>query len=148
MSAIDPNVRINLAKAIVLLVDGSQHSLDMMSQIMKGFNVAETHRCQGVKDAVRMVRAKTFDLLVIDPNLSDGDGYAFLSELRHGGGPNAFVPVILVSGHVRAADVARARHRRQFLRGQADHAERAAAANHVRRPRQAPVRRSGQVHRP
>jgi DNA-binding response OmpR family regulator len=110
MSAIDPNVRINLAKACVLLIDSSQHSLDMMVQIMKGFGVAEVHRCLGIKEAERMIRSKTFDMLVIDPNVSDGDGYAFLSELRHsGGGANAFVPVILVSGHVHATDVARAR---------------------------------------
>lgn len=111
MMSADPNARINLSKACVLLVDSSQHSLDMMVQIMKGFGVAEVHRCQGVKDAERVMRGKAFDLMVIDPNLSDGDGYAFLNELRHStnGSPNAFVPVILVSGHVRASDVAKAR---------------------------------------
>lgn len=111
MSAADPNARINLSKASVLLVDGSQHSLDMMVQIMKGFGAAEVQRCQGVKDAERIVRSKAFDLMIIDPNLSDGDGYAFLRELRHStsGSPNAFVPVILVSGHAKASDVAKAR---------------------------------------
>ena len=41
MSGADPNARINLSKANVLLVDGSQHSLDMLVQIMKGFGAAE-----------------------------------------------------------------------------------------------------------
>lgn len=110
MSAADPNARLNLSKASVLLIDSSQHSLDMLVQIMKGFGVAEVHRCQGVKEAERMVRSKTFDMIVIDPNLADGDGYEFLRELRHTpGSPNAYVPVILVSGHAKASDVAKAR---------------------------------------
>lgn len=111
MSGIDANARINLSKASVLVVDSSQHSLDMLAQIMKGFGVCEVHRCQSVKDAQRLARTKSLDLIVIDPNLSDGDGYAFLRELRQGasGATNAFVPVILVSGHVCASDVAKAR---------------------------------------
>lgn len=111
MSSPDPNARINLSKANVLLVDSSQHALDMLVQIMKGFGVAEAHRCHGVEEAQRLVRAKTFDLMVIDPNLNDGDGYAFLRELRQStsGSANAYIPVILVSGHARASDVAKAR---------------------------------------
>ncbi len=111
MSGVDPNARINLSKASVLLVDGSQHSLDMLVQIMKGFGAAEVHRAQGVAETERLLKSKSFDLIVIDPNLADGDGYALVRDLRHStnGSPNAFIPVILVSGHARASDVAKAR---------------------------------------
>lgn len=109
MSAVDPNARINLSKASVLLIDGSQHSLDVMAQIVKGFGVAEVHRCVNIEEAEKHVRGKTFDLIVIDPNIGDGVGYEFLHGLRHSGGANAFVTVILASGHARATDVARAR---------------------------------------
>ncbi len=109
MNAAEP--RINLSKANVLVVDGSQHALDMLAQILKGFGAAEVHRAQDVKETERLLKSKTFDLMIIDPNLADGDGYALLSELRHSanGSPNAFIPVILVSGHARASDVAKAR---------------------------------------
>ena len=86
MSAIDPNARINLSKASVLLIDGSQHSLDVMAQIVKGFGVAEVHRCVNIEEAEKHVRGKTFDLIVIDPNIGDGVGYEFLHGLRHSGG--------------------------------------------------------------
>lgn len=110
MSELDPNARINLSKASVLLVDGSQHSVDVLAQIMKGFGVPEVHRATTIDEADKVLRAKTFDLIVIDPSVSDGAGYGFLNALRHAdGAANAFTPVILISGHARASDVGRAR---------------------------------------
>ncbi len=110
MSAIDPDARINLSKANVLVIDGSQHSVDMIAQILKGFGVAEVHRCSITEEAEKVIRSKTFDLIIVDPSIDDGAGYAFLSAMRRSpNSPNAYAPVILVSGHVRASDVARAR---------------------------------------
>lgn len=106
---IDPNLRLNLSKAKVLLVEGSQHSADVLAQIMKGFGVAEVQRALTAESAEKQLRGKTFDLLVIDPSLDDGDGYRIVNDLRHSAGPNAYIPIILISGHVRPRDVARAR---------------------------------------
>ena len=110
MSSTDPDAPINLSKANVLVIDGSQHAVDMIAQILKGFGVAEVHRSSAIADAEKLVRSKTFDLIIIDPGIDDGAGYAFLHTLRHSpNNSNAYAPVILVSGHVRASDVARAR---------------------------------------
>ncbi len=109
MNAIDPNLRLNLTKAKVLLVEGSQHASDVMAQILKGFGVAEVHRAIEADAAEKTLRNKAFDLIVINPNVSGGAGYGIIHALRHSGGPNAYIPVIVVSGHVRARDVARAR---------------------------------------
>jgi DNA-binding response OmpR family regulator len=109
VSAPDPNARINLSKASVLLIDPSQHSLDMLAQIIHGFGIAELQRCLTIDEAEKLTRNKVFDLLVIDPEVDGGAGYDFLQTLRHSGGANAYVTVILVSGHVRASDVTRAR---------------------------------------
>lgn len=110
MSAIDPKATINLSKAIVLIVDGSQHSVDVMAQIMKGFGVCETHRCQGTAEAERLLRGKVFDLIIMDPEIESGAGYDLLRKLRRmSGNANVYAPVITASGHVRASDVARAR---------------------------------------
>lgn len=105
----DPDACLNLSKASVLLVEGSQHSADVLAQILKGFGVNEVHRALSTDAAEKLLRGKTIDLLVIDPTVSDGDGYRMLKELRRGGSSNAFAPVILISGHVRASDVIRAR---------------------------------------
>ncbi len=110
MSDIDPNARINLSKALVLLIDGSQHSVDVLAQIMKGFGVPEVYRCTNIDEAEKITRARTFDLIIIDPQVSDGAGYEFLNGLRQSeGAPNAYTPVVLISGHARATDVRRAR---------------------------------------
>lgn len=106
----DPNARFDLSKAIAMVVDGSLHSLDVTAQILKGFGVASVLRCDTVEEAEKLARVKTIDVILIDPSIGGGSGYTFISTLRHSAGPNAFVPVILISGHVRHADVARARN--------------------------------------
>ncbi|MEQ1809761.1 MAG: response regulator [Terricaulis sp.] len=110
MSAVDPNTRIDLSKATALVIDGSQHSLDVISQILKGFGLATILRCDRVQDAEKIVKTKSVDVILIDPSIHAGTGYGFVNALRHGGGPSAYAPVILVSGHVRHSDVSRARN--------------------------------------
>ncbi|MBY0563592.1 MAG: response regulator [Hyphomonadaceae bacterium] len=110
MSAgVDPEARLNLARASVLLVEASQHSADVLAQIVKGFGVNDIHRALTTEEAEKVLHGRSVDLLLVDPSVSDGDGYRMLRDLRHSGGPNAYVPVVLISGHVRASDVARAR---------------------------------------
>lgn len=109
MSAIDPNARLNLSKATAMIVDGSQHSLDVTAQILKGFGIAMVHRFDQITEAEKFIGSKSTDLIIIDPSVEDGAGYGFVSALRRSGGPSAYVPVVLICGHVRKADVSRAR---------------------------------------
>ena len=109
MAELDPETRINLSKASVLLVDGSMHSLDVTAQILKGFGVPTVHRFNNLKDANKFLAQRTADLMIIDPSIENGQGYECVSELRHSGRANATTPVILVSGHVRKSDIALAR---------------------------------------
>jgi len=84
--------------------------VDVLAQIMKGFGVPEVYRCTNIDEAEKITRARTFDLIIIDPQVSDGAGYEFLNGLRQSeGAPNAYTPVVLISGHARATDVRRAR---------------------------------------
>lgn len=109
MSAPDPDERLNLTKANVLAVDGSAHSLDVIGQILRGFGVSTLSRCSNIEEAEKLTRVKTFDLIIIDPSLERGEGYAFVNRLRHSMMKNANVPVVLTTGHVRGRDVARGR---------------------------------------
>lgn len=109
MSAINPDDRIDLTKASVLAVDASQHSLDVLGQILRGFGVANVTRVSNIHEAEKMLRAKSFDLVLIDPGLESGAGYAFVNELRHSSGKNCHVPIVLTTGYVRTSDVAKGR---------------------------------------
>ncbi|ANP46772.1 response regulator [Candidatus Viadribacter manganicus] len=109
MAELAPDTRINLTKASILLVDASAHSLDVTAQILKGFGVSTVHRFSDLKDAVKFLAQRTADLFIIDPSISNGEGYECVRDLRHSGRANASMPVILVCGHVRKADLALAR---------------------------------------
>ncbi|MES1199522.1 MAG: response regulator [Pseudomonadota bacterium] len=102
--------RVNLAMAHVLLIDASQHSLDILAQVIRGFGAEHVYRATNVAEAEQTLNRVSIDLIVIDPALKDGDGFAFLNALRRSKNePNCYAPVILISGHSRRADVARAR---------------------------------------
>lgn len=109
MSTINPNDRIDLSKASVLAIDPSQHSLDVLGQILRGFGVVNLSRCSSTLEADKLLRAKSFDLLLIDPAVEDGEGYTFVHGLRHSAGKNCHIPVVLTTGYVRNSDVAKAR---------------------------------------
>jgi CheY-like chemotaxis protein len=100
---------VNLARATVLVVDGSTHSLDVTCQILKGFGVMSILRASTVAEADRQVKAKTLDLVIVDPAVSEGYGFEFIKELRRSGTPNSFLPVVLTGGHLRKGDVMKAR---------------------------------------
>lgn len=110
MSTLDPNMKFDLSKASALIVDGSQHSLDMTSQMLKGFGLGNIHRSGSVEDAEKHSRFKAVDLILVDPSIESGTGYEFVIALRRSAGPSAFAPVILICGHVRTSDVSRARN--------------------------------------
>lgn len=110
MGAVDPNARFDLSKAATLVIDGSQHSLEMTAQMLRGFGATNITRSSTIESAEMHTQSRCVDLIIIDPTLEQGLGYDFIVGLRKSGGPSAFSPVILVSGHVRASDVLRARN--------------------------------------
>jgi len=102
--------RVNLTKAVVLVVETTTHAADVLAQILKGFGVAETHRCTSVKEAEKVLSTRSVDLIIVDPDVKDGDGYEFLRKLRASHQePNCYAPIILISGHARISNVKRAR---------------------------------------
>lgn len=109
MTEISANDRIELSKASVLAIDASQHSLDVLNQILRGFGVGNVARSSSINDAEKLLRTKSFDLILIDPSIEESAGYGFVSELRHSTGKNCHIPVVLTTGYVRAADVAKGR---------------------------------------
>lgn len=107
---IDPNSKLNLSLVSVLLLDSSQHGLEILAQILKGFGAQEVHRCLSVADAERIIKRSSIDLIIADPATRDGDGYELLKWLRSAPAErNRQVPMIVVSGHSTPTRVGKAR---------------------------------------
>lgn len=101
---------INLADATVMLLESSQHALDVLSQIIFGFGVREVVRCLSVEEADKAVAGHAIDLIIMNTAIKDGDAFAFVQKLRRSKvEPNCYTPVVMVHGHVRRRDVNRMR---------------------------------------
>jgi CheY-like chemotaxis protein len=100
----------NLAKAVVMVVDDNPFSLRLTNQMLLGFGIQTRILCASAADAKDLLLANTVDLLIADCDMPDVDGYDLVRWLRRSGlEPNAFTPVLMVSGHIRKSMVAKAR---------------------------------------
>jgi DNA-binding NtrC family response regulator len=82
-------------KSSLLLVDDDLHVLKSMADWLRGegFDVAEAAT---LKDATIAIENKTFDLVVCDIRLSDGDGFQLLSHCREN---HPALSVVLMTGY-------------------------------------------------
>jgi DNA-binding response OmpR family regulator len=101
---------VNLEPASIMLIEQSQHGLEILAQMFLGFGARNCHRCTTIEGAKAVVRRATLDLIVADPHLQDGDGHDFVQWLRKSGlDPNRTAPVILISANSSRSAVERAR---------------------------------------
>jgi DNA-binding response OmpR family regulator len=91
--------RLELQKTSTLLVDDSQPSLELMSQMLMGFRVGNIKSCRSAAEAKDYVKKHKFDLIVVDADMPDEDGISLIRNLRFDNThPNNTSPIILVSG--------------------------------------------------
>ena len=101
---------INLAAAVTMVVDDSSFALDLTAQALLGFGIRTRYACRSAAEAIEILRDNPIDLLVVDCEMPDMDGYELVRWLRRSGlEPNAFVPVILTAAHIRRPRVTEAR---------------------------------------
>lgn len=106
----NPKARFNLSKASVLLLDSTSMGLSVLAQIIKGFGAHSIHKCTDVNDAKEIARSQPLHLSIVDALSPSDGGYEFVQWMRREAPePNSFSPIILIEGHTRAADVAKAR---------------------------------------
>ncbi len=102
--------RLNLEKVGVLVVEPNQAEQDLLVQVLSGFGVRNLRRCVDVMEARQTLAAADIGLVLIDGSAADGSAYDLVSWLRrHAPEPRRFLPVLLLSGHVRLSQVVRAR---------------------------------------
>lgn len=111
MSAqLSPSTRINLESTVVLLVDDNRMSLDILNSAFMGFGVRERLRVDAIDEAIRVMKSRTIDLLVIDAGMSDDGTFELMRWLRREAPePLCFTPVVIVLGHTTRPGVMRAR---------------------------------------
>jgi len=109
MRQLDAGAKFNLSSAVVLVVDRSTHSSDVIVQILSGFGVHKILRCQTAKRAQEIFSMNAIDLMLIDPELEEEDGFEFIRDIRRSKADNRFLPIILISGHAKISSIKRAR---------------------------------------
>jgi CheY-like chemotaxis protein len=108
--ALDPAIRINLERSVVLLVNDHPQALEALSGMVRGFGVRKQFKTKSGAEAMHIVKTQELDLIIIDSALPDMDGYDFTRWLRREAQPEAqFTPVIMLSGHAAASMVAKSR---------------------------------------
>lgn len=102
--------RVNLSTAEVLIACGDADGLEILAQMFAGFGVHTPRRCTSAADAMVIVGERDLNLVIVDSALADGEGYSFISWLRRCGSPNAWVPVVLITGHTTPSQIFKGRN--------------------------------------
>jgi CheY-like chemotaxis protein len=101
---------INLTGAVTMVVDDSPFSLDITASALLGFGIKTRYACHSAAEAMDILKDHQIDLLVVDCEMPDVDGFELVRWLRRSGlDPNAFAPVIMTAAHIRRTRVTEAR---------------------------------------
>lgn len=108
--ALDPAIRINLERSVVLLVNDHPQGLEALSGMVRGFGVRKQFKTKSGAEAMHIVKTQELDLIILDSALPDMDGYDFIRWLRREAQPEAqFTPVIMLTGHAARTMVEKSR---------------------------------------
>jgi CheY-like chemotaxis protein len=101
--------RINLERAVVLIVQHSEPEMEVIRQMFGGFGVRRVLRAANQTEARQYLDREPIDLVLIENNLPGQDGCDFVREIRRNDGQNRMTSLILMSGHCRKDTVIRGR---------------------------------------
>lgn len=107
---LDPQIRINLDRSVVLLVDDNPQALEALTAMFRGFGVRKQFKSDSGATAMEVVKSQDLDLIVIDSSMPDMDGYDFVQWLRREAPEAArYTPVIMLTGHAARGVVEKSR---------------------------------------
>lgn len=90
--------RLRLKSVQPLIVDDNPQSLDVVSAILMGFGINKTVKCQSTAEAREILPTRVFDLVIIDCEMPDEDGYALVRHIRSNPqSPNFTAPILMMS---------------------------------------------------
>ena len=104
------NDRLNLDRAVVLLVDDNPQALDILGHILSGFGVRQIYRCSGGQQAVDKMKSVHFDLVITDANMPGMSGWDLVRWIRRQKDEaTRCLPVIVCTAYTRMSQVMEAR---------------------------------------
>lgn len=111
MSSFNDNLRdsavFNLASAVTMVVDDSAFGMELTAGALRGFGVQIRYACADAGQAIDIIKDHPIDLLFVDCDMPGLDGHELVRWVRNSGlEPNAFVPIIMTTAHVRKSKVA------------------------------------------
>lgn len=93
-----PSTRLGLKGVEPLIVDDNNQSLEVVSAILMGFGINKSTRCNSVAEARDALASRIFDVVIVDCEMPDEDGFDLVRHIR--GNPNAgnfTVPILMMS---------------------------------------------------
>jgi DNA-binding response OmpR family regulator len=96
----------NFNNASVAMIDASPLSLEVMTNVLAGYGFRRMYRCGDLASGTEVMKAHAIDLLLIDPAQFGDEGYNLISFIRNDKrGPNASVPIVIVTAHTPIGQV-------------------------------------------
>jgi DNA-binding response OmpR family regulator len=99
MSARPDGASFNFSKASVLVIDANALFLDLLTGVLQGFGFRRIQRCPDIEAGALLLKARAFDLILIDPYPNNERAYELIRELRDAGNANSGAPILIVTGH-------------------------------------------------
>ena len=105
------SAKMDLRNTKVLVVDDNVHALDLIVSILNGFRIKDAVVSRGGEEAREFISKQPFDLIILDAEMPQEDGFSLLKYTRtNAKAPNFTAPVMLVSAHTPIDRVYRARN--------------------------------------
>ncbi len=102
--------RLDLRQAKVLLTDDNKASSSIISQVLVGFGIRLKSQCGSAAEAKEILKIEVFDLILLDGEMPDEDGFDLAQYIRSDpNGPNFTAPILIFSGYTPKKKVLRAR---------------------------------------
>lgn len=81
-----------------LIVDDNSQSLEIVTAILMGFGINRTIKCTSTEEARDMLCGRIFDLVIVDCELENEDGFDLVRHIRSDpDGPNYTAPILMMS---------------------------------------------------
>jgi|JI6StandDraft_1071083.scaffolds.fasta_scaffold66156_3 DNA-binding response OmpR family regulator len=105
-----PKTKIDLENTVVLIVDDNRMSLDILNSAFMGYGVRERVRVDNLDDALRTLKSRVVDLIILAGEMQEDAADALLAWIRREApDPVCFTPVVVVLRHTARTSVFRMR---------------------------------------
>lgn len=100
----------NLSGAVTMVVDDSAFAQELTTNALLGFGIKTRYTCRSGREAMGVLKEFPVDLIIVDADMPDMDGFDLVQWLRRSSmPPNIYAPVIMTAAHVRRRHLDKAR---------------------------------------